>query len=215
MPAVTQVGGIDHLEAAATSATIQATKVGITPNGNVVVAVASLSFACTQVSDGTTTKSTPDVSINQASMSMFLALFSFPNHPGGTKTFTATFANAATADRAIAILELTPSQLDAIVSVSNGFDAASTISAGTLSPAVNGEYIVGFVVDANPVTTGSGFTDLLNDTTVNDSDFEGLAQGTAAPIAVTWSHTALGTWGAIAASYKPAGSGVPPMFRGV
>jgi hypothetical protein len=205
--AVTLVGtvGTGHNELAAAATSIAATRNGIVAGNTVVCAVQCQdTFAINNVSDGTITNSTPDVSFFWTGGAQWIALFSFPNHAGGNFTFTANFAGSVTF-RCIDIMELTPSVFEGS---STGSGTSTSASSGNISPTptVDGEYIVGFAGDA-ALTSAGGFSDLFNDPTIVGSDLEGLAQTSKAAIAATWT-LASGVWGAVAASYKPAPSGV-------
>jgi hypothetical protein len=206
--AVTLVGsvGTGHNELAAAANSIAATRNGIVGGNTVVCAVTCAdTFAINNVSDGTITNSTPDVTFHWAGGLQNMALFSFPNHAGGTFTFTANFAGS-TAFRCIDIMELTPSVFEGS-STGSGTSASASSGNITPTPTVDGEYIVGFCGDA-ALTSAGGFTDLFNEPTIVGTDLEGLAQASKAAIAATWTLVS-GVWGAIAASYKPAPTGVP------
>lgn len=200
--AVTLVGsvGTGHNELAAAASSIAATRNGIVAGNTIVVAVQCAdTFAISNVSDGTITNSTPDITFHWAGGTQNMALFSFRNHAGGNFTFTANFAGN-TAFRCIDIIELTPSQFEGSASSSG---SSASASSGNISPtpSVDGCYIVGFAGDA-ALTSAGGFADLFNDPTIVGTDLEGLAQASKAAIAATWTLTS-GVWGAIAASYKP------------
>lgn len=216
MSDVVPVGAISHNEVAAAGATIAVTRVGIVPGSTLVVGIIGVSFACSTVDDGTTTLVTPESQVNQAALGAFISMWVFPNHVGGTKTFTGTFPNAATTKRAIIVLELANADLVTPregLATGNSFDAAGAIATGNLAPtpSVDGEYIAAYAVtDNGAITSGTGYTSLFAETTVNNSVFEGLAQAVAAAIPGRFVLAATGSWAAIALSFKPgAGGGAP------
>lgn len=203
--AVTLVGtvGAGHNENSATGTSIAATRSSIVPGNTVVVCVAVEDAATiTNVSDGTTIITTPDVTFDWTAGTERLAIYSFPAHAGGTKTFTATFS-VTQLFRAIIILELTPSIFEGLASAS-GSSAAPATGNVSPTPSVDGCYIVGFCFGNTVLTSAGGFADYFNEPTINTSDTEGLAQTTAAAIGASWTMTS-GPWGAVAASYKPTG----------
>jgi hypothetical protein len=203
--AVTLVGtvGSAHNESATTGTSIATIGTKTITAGNTVVVCVGIEDATsiTNVTDGTTTVTVPDVILDWVGGTEKLAIFSFPNHPGGAKTFTANFA-ATQPFRAIVVLELTPCTFD-VSSTGSGNSAAP--SSGSLTPSVSGSYIVGFCFGNSALTSAGGFADYFNEPTVNTTDTEGLAQAVAAAIAATWTMTS-GIWGAVAASYKPPAS---------
>lgn len=202
-----------HSENAASATSIGQSK-AIT-SGNLVVCAVTVTntTTITNVTDGTTTNTAPDVSVNWGPGSQRLALFSFPNHAGVTSVFTANYGAAATF-REIDVIELSGAHLTApfqASSTSTGSSAAP--SSGTISPTpeVNGEYLIGYALGATAITKGGPFTEIVNDPTITASDAEGFAIATPVASAATWTM-ASGIWAAIAAAYRPSGPQGPLTF---
>jgi len=197
--AVALVGSTAGTHLATSAGSIATTRNGIIAGSTIVCAVTVEDLVTiTNVSDGTTTKTVPDIAVDWTAGTQRLALYSFPNHPGGNFTFTATFSGSQTF-RGLDIAELTPSVFDA---ASSGTGTSAAPSSGNITPSVDGSYFLGFALGASALTKAAAFTDLVNDPTTLTSDFEGFAQSTKAALAATWTMTS-GIWGAIGASYRP------------
>lgn len=209
--AVALVGTVPVFADNAAGVSIPVTRTGIVAGNLIAIGVGmnnSGPVTITNVSDGTTTVSVPDVTLDIAAFSQTIAFFSFPNHTSGDFTFTANFSGSATA-RHIYCVELSGAHLTTpLDGIGSATGTSATPSSGNLSPApaVNGEYILGFTVTGVATTVGSGFTLLGSEQVFLGAWVEGLAQATAAPIAADWS-IASGPWGAIGASYKPTVGG--------
>ena len=207
--AVALVGTVSHNEdgSGGTATTIAVTRNGIVA-GNLVVVMVTCDDVqtITNVSDGTTTISTADVALDWTAGTQRMAFYSFPNHPGGNKTFTATFSSAVDY-RGIEVVELSGADTVAPFAGSASATGNSTTPAtGNVSPtpSADGCYIlaVAFGSGGQTPTPSGSYTELLHETVLQDS-LSGLAQATAAATGATWTIGTAATWGAIAAVYKP------------
>jgi hypothetical protein len=222
MADVALVGAISQNSSSASLATIAVTRNSIVP-GNLIVVIVTWDTTTTSanpsISDGTTTNSTPDgVLDTTALLSQKAAAYSFPNHAGGTKTFTATFA-AACAWRGIYVIEL---QNAALSVPFEGFATAqgassAAFSSGNVSPtpSLNGAYLIGFALVSNDVNgAGAPFTSLHDDAVVA-AMVSGYAQAAAAVIDADFTQTPAGGWGAMILSFLPAaGPTTDPPYAG-
>ena len=97
------------------------------------------------------------------------------------------------------------SPLDQIASATG---LGTDVSSGSKTPAVDGELIFGYALTFNTATAGTGFTSL----SLVDGDLDEYAiQPAAGSVAATFTQTS-GTWFALMATFKPAGSAPPPDF---
>lgn len=203
---VTLVGSA-HTENAASG-----TSIGIARTvsaGNLVVCVITVDDGATitNVTDGTTTKSSADIAFDWAAGVQRLAMYSFPNYVGGSSKFTANFSGTQTF-RQISAVELTGADKSTPFEGSasaNGNSAAPATGNVSPSPTLDGTYILGYALGATALTSAGGYADLVNDPTIVVSDVEGLAQSVHAATGPSWTM-ASGIWGAVAASYKPESS---------
>jgi hypothetical protein len=124
-----------------------------------------------------------------------------PSCKGGANTVTLTPAIAAALEVHISEWTglATPSPVDQTASA-NG--TGTPVSSGVATTTVNGELIFGYTFLYNTATAGAGFTPL---SLVNGDLDEYQVQSTAGSIAATFTQTS-GTWFALMATFKPAGS---------
>jgi hypothetical protein len=220
MANVTLVGTVTHNESQSSLGNIATTRNGIVAGNLIVVCVTNEDAqTITNVSDGTTTVTTPDVAFDWGAGTQRMAFYSFPNHTGGNFTFTATY-NTLTAFRGIYVIELANADSSApFVAGASASGSSTTPSSGNVTPTItaNGCYILGFLVSgaalASTMTPTGGFADLVNDSTVLEVDLSGLAQSTAGAVAATWTQPSAG-WGVIAAAYQPAATIVSAAISG-
>lgn len=124
-----------------------------------------------------------------------------PSCKGGPNTVTLTPATAAALE--IHISEwtglATTSPVDQTVSATG---TGTTASSGAASTTVSGELIFGYTFLLNTAAAGSGFTPM---SLVNGDLDEYQVQSAAGSIAATFTQTS-GTWFALMATFKPAGT---------
>jgi hypothetical protein len=205
--AVTLVGSPSTNVSGSPLSSIAVTRNGIVAGNLIVVFVTATHSGgdITNVSDGTTTNSTPDVT--SAVTSSRLSLYSFPNHTGGNFTFTASFS-ASQSPLAIAVIELQGAALTLpLDGTATGTGTGTSLSSGNLSPSpsVDGEYVIGAGVPGVLTTVGGSFADLWEEHAAYGFDVSGLAQSSHAAVAATWTTGSSNLWVAIAASYLPGG----------
>lgn len=146
-------------------------------------------------------------------------MFHFENYSGGTRTFTATFSNAAATRRWIAVVEVPPGFV-ATTSSQGGAgigDAGEGTDAdtGTITPSIDGCYLIGIginFVDV-PTVTGGLFEEIDNFVTYLDGSDPATAsiieylQPTAAGVNMTWDTGGVQFWMAFGAAYLPGAGG--------
>ena len=130
-----------------------------------------------------------------------------PSAMGGANTVTLT----PTSPRA---LEIHISEWSGLSTISPLDQTASATGVGTnassgfKTPAVDGELIFGYTFLFSTATAGTGFTSL----SLVDGDLDEYEiQPAASSVAATFTQTS-GTWFALMATFKPAGSEPPPDF---
>lgn len=200
MPQVVTVGTPSHNEAGAVNGTSIAVTRVVQPGSTLSIAVTVADTGTiTNVTDGTTTLTVPDVSLHWTLGAQWIAIFTFLNHTGGSFTFTANFTPTSQF-RQIEIVEL--ANVEAVDGTSSGQGTSAAPSSGNITPTRDGGYQVGYGLGATALTSGSGWTDLFNDPTIITSDLEGRQRPDKSALAATWTMTS-GNWGAVAVQYRP------------
>ena len=144
------------------------------------------------------------VGITEGTDSIRTEIWYFKNYGGGTRTFTATFS-ATTTTTAIEVEELAGADTIAPLGATSSSDtvAATTASAGSVTPTRNNSYISALAANANFVMTPSSpMLDVVNDS-VGIADSSALAQKIAAAVNPTWTTASVANWGAVAAVFLP------------
>jgi hypothetical protein len=139
--------------------------------------------------------------VTDANQNVTAYIWYVPSCKGGANTVTLTPATAAALE--IHISEwtglATPSPVDQTASATG---TGTAVSSGAATTTVTGELIFGYTFLYNTATAGAGFTPL---SLVNGDLDEYQVQSTAGSIAATFTQTS-GTWFALMATFKPAGS---------
>jgi hypothetical protein len=206
----------NHAENSAFDATPLAVALaGIAPHSLVVVRISydnSLGQTTASLVDDLAVAGALAVGVTRSDATQRIELYYFKDHGGGSRTFTWT-GSAASSSKGIVATEYADahltSPLDGIAATDSGPGVSTAPTSGNISPApsVNGTLIYGSANSGGTPTWAAPFSSVFHDTT-NVTDDEDYVQPTAGGLAATWT-SASDTFGALAASFKPAPPTVP------
>lgn len=138
--------------------------------------------------------------------------WSFQNHAGGNRTFTATYSVSAPF-RAVAVVELSGAEptgtLNGPATHNNGTSAAP--SSGAVTPANDGAYFFGTVQGQSTTPAAAAPFSHVLDITANLTNVEDYVQAIAANLAATWTM-ASAFWSATVSTYYAAVSVPTPKI---
>lgn len=142
------------------------------------------------------------------------AHFSWKNHGGGNRTFTAYF-NVSASFLNIAVVELASAeQVGTLVGpATHGSGTSAAPSSGNVTPTKDGAYFFGQVQGQSVVPTPAApFSGILDETAANQN-FEDYIQPTAAARNAPWTTAASAFWTALVSTYYPGVVAAPGVSQ--
>lgn len=206
-----------HTEATSAAISIGLTLTGIT-SGNTLIALVSVDDADTisSVKDDLGNTFAADQSHDDTTQSQWIAIYSFPNVTGTSRTVTATFSSIGATFRAIQVLEIsglpttaslsgTPGANDSGTGTATAFDSSGT---SRVTAGANGAiYIEYSTTSAHPQTAAGSFAGTgIGETTVGTCS-GWFTQTTAAALDPSFTVSPADRWSVVMAAYAPSGTG--------
>lgn len=210
-----------HVDALGAGTTIAVTLPNNVLQGNAVVGEATNDSTgginVASVKDQASTSAALDIQHNAATLTQNLVLWSFPNSPGGSRTFTATFS-ASTSSRGIQAFELSGA-VETVLLV--GTPAGNDSGAGTATsfdptintqPGISGAFVLSAAEGGTHQPSPAGaWTQLLQDTNNTVTTAYLISNTPSDVLSPSFTMSVADVWSVVIAAYMPAPQPAPRL----